>query len=225
MKSIPKVFFAGLTLAVWAATAAAQGFMRPPEIQGMWQPKVGAGGVYHMVNQNSKQSDMEIAIVDKEIVNGNVAYWMEVSLTEAKGPVYSKTLIAAGKDNDTLTLRMIIQTPGQKPMEFSMDMAKRTGEAPKNSQADFLSKIEKVGTETITVPAGTFSCDHYRRKDGSGDVWISDKVSPYGLVKSSGKDNTMTLTKLITDAKTHITETPVKFDPAEMMKRRQAPQE
>lgn len=222
--SIPKVFFAGLTLAVCAATAAAQGgFMRPPDIQGMWQPRVGSGGAYHIVNKDSKESDMEITVVDKEIVNGNLGYWMEVSLVQAKGPMYSKMLIVGGKDN-TMTIRMIIQQPGQKPMEFSMDMANRAGGSTR-SQADFLSKIEKVGTEMVTVPAGTFSCDHYRKKDGSGDVWISDKLSPYGLVKSTDKDRTMTLTRVITDAKTHITETPVKFDPAEMMKRRQPPQQ
>ena len=35
-----------------------------------------------------------------------------------------------------------------------------------------------VGTETITVPAGTFSCDHYRNDTKNSDVWVSDKVSP-----------------------------------------------
>jgi hypothetical protein len=47
-----------------------------------------------------------------------------------------------------------------------------------------------VGAESITVPAGTFQCKHFRNKltpDASSpvlDVWVSDAVTPTGLVKS-----------------------------------------
>jgi hypothetical protein len=47
-----------------------------------------------------------------------------------------------------------------------------------------------VGSESITVPAGTFACKHYRNKLTSDakspvlDVWVSDTVAPTGLVKS-----------------------------------------
>jgi hypothetical protein len=57
-------------------------------------------------------------------------------------------------------------------------------------------------------------------KDGSGDAWVSDKVGPWGLVKSDNKDTSMVLTKVITDAKDHITGTPTKFDPTQMMRNR-----
>jgi hypothetical protein len=89
---------------------------------------------------------------------------------------------------------------------------------PQSAPSDIRSKAEHVGTETITVPAGTFSCEHYRMKDGSSDAWISEKVAPWGLVKSQGKDSSMVLTKSITDAKDHITGTPKKFDPMQMMR-------
>ena len=55
-------------------------------------------------------------------------------------------------------------------------------------------------------------------KDGTGDAWVSDKVGPWGLVKSQDKDSTMVLAKVITDAKDHITGTPKKFDPMQMMR-------
>jgi hypothetical protein len=88
---------------------------------------------------------------------------------------------------------------------------------PKQTKRD---KSELVGTESVIVPAGTFSCQHYRAKDGSSDVWISEKVAPWGLVKMQGKNNSMVLTKVITDAKDHITGTPKKFDPMQMMRDR-----
>ena len=73
-----------------------------------------------------------------------------------------------------------------------------------------------MGTESVTTPAGTFSCQHWHsNKDGS-DVWISDKVSPWKLVKMTGTKDNMILVRVITDAKTHITGTPVSME--EMMK-------
>lgn len=47
-----------------------------------------------------------------------------------------------------------------------------------------------VGTENVTIPSGTFACKHYRAKVAADpqspvmDMWVSDKVSPTGLVKS-----------------------------------------
>ncbi len=42
---------------------------------------------------------------------------------------------------------------------------------------------------------------------------MSAKVSPMGMVKMVDENETMVLTRLISDAKSHITGTPVKFDP------------
>jgi len=76
---------------------------------------------------------------------------------------------------------------------------------------DIRDKADDVGNESVTTPAGTFTAHHYRMKDGSGDFWLSEKVSPYGLIKGQGKDFTMVLTKVVTDAKDKITGTPVPF--------------
>ena len=68
-----------------------------------------------------------------------------------------------------------------------------------------------MGTESVTTPAGTFTCEHLRTKDGS-DVWISAKAGPWGLVKSTSKDTTMVMVKVIDDAKSHIVGTPQSLD-------------
>jgi hypothetical protein len=60
---------------------------------------------------------------------------------------------------------------------------------------------EKVGTEMVTVPAGTYLCDHYRKKEPNGmaEYWMSSKVTPYGCVKAIAPLETMELTKLLTN--------------------------
>jgi hypothetical protein len=103
-------------------------------------------------------------------------------------------------------------------MEMSMSIQAQANAAKRNQEADIRQKAQRVGTETISVPAGTFVCEHYRMTDGSGDIWVSPKVSPWGLVKFSGKDATLVLLKTITGAKDHITGTPMKFDPTQMMR-------
>jgi uncharacterized protein YqjF (DUF2071 family) len=91
-------------------------------------------------------------------------------------------------------------------------------------KADFRANAENLGSESVTTPAGTFSCQHWRSKQDGSEYWISDKVTPWQLVKSSGKDqNSMVLVRLITNAKSHITGTPVSMQ--EMMKGMGQPQQ
>src|SRR5207245_5147976 len=67
-------------------------------------------------------------------------------------------------------------------LPISMQMVNRGGQ-PSEQSADARDRAERVGNESVTTPAGIFTCEHWRLKDGSGDVWISDKVAPWGLVK------------------------------------------
>jgi len=100
-------------------------------------------------------------------------------------------------------------------MPIEMMRGGGTNEQP----ADLREQAERIGTESVTTPAGTFTCEHCRMKDGSADVWVGEKIAPYGLVKMTGRDASMTLVRVISNAKTHITGTPQEFDPMEMMRR------
>jgi len=73
---------------------------------------------------------------------------------------------------------------------------------------------ERVGAETITVPAGTFECEHYRKQEPQGtvDVWVSPKVSPYGTVKMSTGEMTMVLEKILSNETSHIQGEPQKMN-------------
>jgi hypothetical protein len=195
---------------------------RMPSMSGIWNPVVGSGGAYEMTDREGKKSQMEMTLVGKEDVNGKPGYWMEMAVADARtnGTMYIKYLVAPGTDG-MASSRMIMQQPGQQPIEMDINFANLAGRGQSQGQAipsDVRQKAELVGTEMITVPGGTFSCQHYRQKDGSSDVWISDKVAPWGLIKAQSKDSSMTLTKVITDATDHITGTPRKFDPSQFQR-------
>ena len=209
-----------LTLLVTAANAQMGMGMRQRSLpSGVFNPVVGSGAAYEMQPANGQKMNIEYTIVAKESVDGKDGFWMEWTTTAgAMGEMVMKILIVPGS---TSAQKVIMQMAGRPPMEMPMQMghAAPGGAAP----SDIRNLAEDVGTESITTPAGTFSCEHYKMKDGSGDSWVSSKVPPFGLVKHQGKDSSMVLTKVITDAKDKIVGTPQPFNPMGMMQ--QPPQQ
>lgn len=223
MKSMKALalFVSCLSLMVLAATANAQMGMRQRSLpSGVFNPVVGSGAAYDMQPASGPKTNIEYAIVGKESVDGKDGFWMEWTTTAgAMGEMVMKVLIVPG---DTSAQKVIMQMPGRPPMEMPIEMG-RAGGANAAAPSDVRNLAEDVGTESITTPAGTFSCEHYKMKDGSGDTWLSSKVPPFGVVKHQGKDSSMVLTKVITDAKDKIVGTPQPFNPMQMMQ--QAPQQ
>lgn len=177
---------------------------------GVWNPVIGQGAVYSRTTADGQTTQQQIAIVGQETVNGKTGYWLELAMDNprAGGTVLTKVLLV--KDMDGVqTVRVIVQPPGRGPME--MPMRQQPPEP-----ADLTKQSQDLGSETITVPAGTFTCEHLKTPDGD-DEWVSTKVTPWGMVKRMGKDgSSQILLKLVTDAKDQITGTPQTFDPSHM---------
>lgn len=198
-----------------AGVSNAQFGMRQPQMpRGLFNPVVGSGAVYEMQLANGNKTTMEVDVVGKESVDGKDGYWFETAMTGAAagppGSMVMKMLMVLDGAN-SYPSKMVMQMGNRPPME--MPMGGLRGAAQKQP-TDIKTLAEDVGSESVTTPAGTFSCEHYRMKDGSGDTWVSEKVSPYGVIKHQGKDTTMVLTKVVTDAKDKITGTPQPFSPA-----------
>jgi hypothetical protein len=219
MKPKALLFAAALSAAL-APSAPAQlanitAFKRP-NIANIFHPVVGSGAAYEQTSELGAKSTVEMSVVDKEMVGTQQGYWMEVGhAAEDSGALtYGKMLVTP---DDFAFHKMIFLMPGSsQPMEMDLD-------AQKSHRPDIKENLDKwhsVATESVTVPAGTFSCEHWKKDDGKGDAWVSSKVSPMSLVKYVDGGETMVLVKVISDAKTHITGTPVKFDPQMMMKQR-----
>ena len=205
-----------------AGTASAQmgmGMRQTPMPHGIFSPVVGSGAAYEITSSDGRKSDVEYAIVGKESVDGKDAYWMEFTTNAGSGTVIMKMLTSIG---EATASRVIMQLPGRPPVEMPQQMMKNaTTSNTQSLAADIRSGSDDLGSEPVTVPAGTFACEHYRAKDGSGDTWVSTKVAPFGVVKHQGKDATMVLTKVITDAKDKIIGVPQPFNPMGMMQQPQ----
>ncbi len=215
----------GLAVACLLAISAASGQtgipMRSTMPRGVFNPVVGSGAAYEMTSADGRKSNIEFAVVGKESVDGKDGYWMEWTSNAMGGDMIVKMLMVPG--DTTVVSRTIMQMPGRPPMEMSGQMATHMNSSNLSLPSDFSSVAEDLGSQTLTVPAGTFSCEHYRMKDGSGDTWISKKVAPLGVVKYQGNDSTMVLLRVRTDVKDKIVGVPEPFNPMQMMQ--QAPRQ
>ena len=190
--------------------SAAQMGTQLPDVAGVFTPVVGSGAAYEMARKDDPKTEFEVSVVGKE----GSGYWIEYTMQSSRGTAYMKAL-SAREGDDVIVQQMIMQSPGRPPMDMT-SIVKMHPMQSAQSKADMRSNAENLGTETITTPGGTFACQHWRSKKDGSEYWLSDKISPWKVVKMSGKDHTMTLTRVITDAKTHITGTPVSME--EMMR-------
>jgi hypothetical protein len=212
MKRLQFVLLAAACSLCLASGAGAQlggmQFFSKPNIADIFKPVVGQGAVYREGSADGKRPshEMEMTIVGKEMTASGEGYWMEMTMTrEGDQKMYSKVLMT----KDFQFTKIIFQMPGQGAMEMPMN----PNDKDRTQMREEMSKWSQAGTETITVPAGTFSCAHWKKDDGTDEVWTSDKVSPLAMVKQVGKTHSMVLVRQITGAQDHITGPVTPFDP------------
>jgi hypothetical protein len=179
-----------------------------PNITDIFKPVVGNGALYQSQRTGRDQTmQLEMIVVGKEIVDGQQGWWLEMGMDTPRGGssqlVYSKMLMTA----DFQMKKVVFQLPGQPAMEMPYN------DSMKTRMKEESQKWHQAGSESITVPAGTFSCVHWKKDQGDGDVWASDKVSPMSMVKMVDSAQTLVLMKVISGASDHITGPVTKFDP------------
>ncbi len=205
MKKIALVSFI-LTFALASFVYAQFGRMGGPRFYTEFQPVVGGWSEYQMTAKGAPSSKMKLSIVAKE---GN-DYWYETVFEgKQEGKMISKMLVSGNPGERKNLKRMIIKSGNEPAMEMPIQMMQQGTQSPEAK-----GKVVDKGTETIKVPAGTFTCQHMQYQDGETvvDAWVAKNISPYGMVKSQSKEFEMVLLGYGTGAKTLITETPKKFE-------------
>jgi hypothetical protein len=160
-----------------------------------WNPKVGSGASYQLASDTGN-TELELSAVATEDSGGKTGYWIE--LTDIDTTNVEKDLMVALDSTHVHIARAIHQKPGADPMELPAT-------AP-DSVGPVLSEVgELLGREDVATPAGTYSCAHYRAKDGKWEAWFNKEITPFGLVKmtyASGAE--MVVVRNLTGAKDHM---------------------
>jgi len=180
-----------------------------PKFYSDFKPVVGGWSEYQMTEKGGSTSKMKIAIVGKE----GDAYWYETIIeTKREGRTISKMLVSGNPEDQKNIKRMIVKMGDDPAMEMPLQMMQGSEDQGEKG------KTTDKGTESIKVPAGTFTARHiqYQYEELIEDTWIHKDISPYGVVKSKSKDFEMVLLGYGTGAKTQITEKPQKFEMPKM---------
>lgn len=191
-----------------------------PAIVKVFHPVVGKGAEYQTTSTSGGSSRMEeLSLIGKDTVDGKDAYWLQMVNIDAKGDTKGgKVLLTI---DDFQFHRMIIEVPGQGLMEMPANMM-MSARNRQNVQ-DTMNAWQSVGSDTITVPAGTFSCEHWRNDKDHEELWTSDKVVPFGMVKEiSAKSQTvMVLMKTLDNVQDRFSGPAKKFDMQQMIQQMQ----
>jgi hypothetical protein len=170
--------------------------------------------------EGGKKSTMRNAIVGKE----GDAFWYEVAVTEGGVRNIIKMFLKGDPNNPDNIQRLIMKNgdqPAQEmPREFVV-MGRRmaTSMFETRSGQSVVDqpniKVEEIGTEQVTVPAGTYKVTRSRFVDATGKVLATydynKDVLPFGTVRSATDKVTMELIGTGKDAVSLITEEPVKM--------------
>ena len=178
----------GLGLGRTAHAQMGMEIFKRPAIAKVFHPVVGKGAVYNSTSKTGGiNRTIEMGIVGQDSAEGKDGYWMQFVGHDDKGHEFiGKGLITA---DDLQFHRMIVQPPGQGAMELPATMLARNRQQMNDNMNDWKS----VGSETVTVPAGTFSCEHWKNVKNGNEAWTSEKVAPFGLVKESDETSAMVL--------------------------------
>jgi hypothetical protein len=208
---------ASLCLSYSARPQMGMDMFKKPSFTKVFNPVVGKGAEYQTIRADLKTTPQttQMFIVGKEPVDGKDGYWMEIVTTTEKGGHFVGKMLFTR--DDFQFRRMVIQVPGQGAMEMPFNAVQGT----RPSMQDSMSEWHSIGTESVTVPAGTFSCEHWKNDKNSSEVWTNDKVTPFGMVKETSPNNTMVLTKVLMDMPDQITGPVQKINPQMMMQPRQ----
>lgn len=122
MRALPRRMCCAIVLVAAAAVGASAQFgARAPQWRGVWHAVVGSGSAYQMEGKDSRKTEMEIAVVGSETVEGKPGYWLEMAIQspDAAGSFYMKQLMVL--DGKQMAVkRATMQAVGQPPMEMSI---------------------------------------------------------------------------------------------------------
>jgi hypothetical protein len=151
----------------------------PMSYEAMAKAKAGSWAEYTMTMKGQPQSiKMKYALVEK--TPKTIGFEMESQ--SPMGPMVVHMMFDMATANELKLVKARMQMGAQTQDVPAAQLA--SGGIKKNEAPGTL-----VGTEKVTVPAGTFECKHYTRKlpaEAGGstvDVWMNDKALPTGLVK------------------------------------------
>jgi hypothetical protein len=145
---------------------------------------VGSWAEYTIVKGGRPPRTVRQVLVDRDDRSATVELIMEVRRRKAPksaSPAWKVTRMVVDLELREIAPReVVVQRSGSDPM------ARSTAQVSGRQRMFKLDPKRSLGSETVAVAAGAFDTQHYRDigpRGGTIDIWASQQVPPFGLVK------------------------------------------
>jgi hypothetical protein len=206
------------------------GPIRIPVLLELKKIPVGSWAEYTISHGGRPPRTVRQVLVDRDDTKATVEVILEVRSRKTPQP--------ASPDRKVTRMVVDLDLKESAPREIVVQRshaAPRTLPTVRGSGRQRIFKLDptkSLGSETVSVAAGAFSTHHYREtnpRGGTIDIWASNQVAPFGLVKmerSPGANAparraafgkiTYALVRMGTDAKASITRPARPLHPSQM---------
>jgi hypothetical protein len=149
------------------------------------QSKVGYWAEYDLDDRSTNEvSSLRFAMIERPKEADRT--WYEFQAATNRGDVIVQLDVPGWPFEVEQVTGVIVKMAGQPAMRLPTEMLamlqQQIGDNPMADFADRCAASALLGTESLEVPAGTFSTLHIRSDDGGAEAWISPDV-PFGIVK------------------------------------------
>lgn len=157
---------------------------------------------------------VRMAVVGQETRDGTPLFWMETQLKEGDGAGTVVKFLVPGFPYEMKGVQEVVMKPaGQQAMKLSSQMLEMMrSQMPEDPTSQIFRKceqVERLGTESVTVAAGTFRAEKLRDPESGDLAWVDTKV-PFGMVRAQVEgEGVIELAGYGTGATSAITETPM----------------
>lgn len=170
-------------------------------------PPVGGYAVYDVTLPSGRVIATRFAVVGAENREGTRNIWFELwARRDTLPPAIGQVLVPGFPYDPSAVAAAWLQSfTADEPVELNpRELANTRRSLPPQVRniVDGCKSASLVGTESVTVPAGTFRAQHYRNALRGSDIWVSSDV-PFGIVKMSDAQQrgSMVLTRMGKDGK------------------------
>jgi hypothetical protein len=184
-------------IAALAFTTALMASSYFPQFYHIYKPAVGEWSKYEMVDATGQKAVLTISVVSKE----KDFFWIEVE-SAIQGETGLAAFLVSGDPTDDSNVVKVRLRNSDGPI---IEIDKATLEKMKSAQQELSSsfgigpttgKIQSLPDEDLKIAGKSVSCVRVRLTSPEGrsaDIWLSDDVAPFGVVKLISGQESLTL--------------------------------
>lgn len=199
-----------------AMTSAASSFF--PEFYHQWLPREGAWSMYHVKDARGEEADLTFALVE----GGPEGLWMEIRTSSGGVPSVAAYLLKGDPTEDANIVAVRAKDGDGPAVEIdraALERLRQQGRDLFGQKAAAIGptfgRLEALPEEKVKVGRRNIDCRRLRivaEEGRSAEVWLSDEVAPFGLVRLVSGEEEVTLTDFGKGAKPTLTGPFLRFE-------------